>query len=419
VRLAEPVRLAAAVVGVGALFLPWLTVQAYGPTALVGWGVHLVAGLLLVLALAPHADPAGGLAALARTALPPPASAAIRWYYVIGVTVGQAVVATVGGALVAGAVRRPAVAFPSAVTILAVATVLVMLGRAGPAWSAHLAFAAVVVCVALRVRPAGIDVPHDGGWPRAAAVVVFAFVGWEATLRLHRPHPLAVTAAVALVGLVYLGGALLATSDLPAPPRVVDGIAAAVCVSACVRNLAAVTSLASGTRPRRRSVRVALTAAAGTAAVGCVALVAAHRVGLFDLLSVPAAMGLAVFLTAATAAARLGRGAYRTAAVAAALCYAAVLPFAGIAAAAPILVFSVCVLIHLLGGNHAVDHPRLVRRVPGGRLRSSGDQLQPDRAAAAVDAAGDHPRGAAGTAVVRPVRRTGDSHDRLAHPGAG
>ncbi|GIE99536.1 hypothetical protein [Paractinoplanes rishiriensis] len=417
-RTRGPVPLTTAVVGVGALFLPALTVEAFGAVSVAGWLVHLPAGLLLVLALAPHAGPSsGGPAGLTGAAFGAPAAAAVRWWYLIGVTVGQAVVAAVGGAFVAQAVGRPTVTLPAALLILVLAAGLGAVRAEVPVRWSRLALPVTVGCAALAVRPADLAPVADGGWPRTAALVVFAFVGWEATLRLDRPRTRTVVAAVLLVGLVYLGGVLLALAEVPQPPRPIAAAGAAVCVLACVRNLSATAGLFAGDRPP--GTRAYAAVVAGTVAAVGVVLLATRHTDLFDLLSVPAAMGLAVFASTAAAAAVLGTGARRIAGAVAALIYVSILPFAGPAGIAPLVVLAACTVAHLRGGSHAVDQSRFIRRLSRRCRGRSRDRVRDPGSATALDAARDHPGDAAGAGLVPGLRRSGRGRDRRTDAGAG
>ncbi|NUT97091.1 MAG: hypothetical protein HOY78_34225, partial [Saccharothrix sp.] len=135
--------------------------------------------------------------------------------------------------------------------------------------------------------------------------------------------------------------AAAATSPADGFGRLCAGVAGLVCVVACARNLDTVRRLA-GERWPIPPVRVVL--AAGVVAAGGVALLAQDVLRLDDLLSVPNAMALAVFATAAGGSLVRSRGAPRVCAALALLGYAVLAPFAGAALLWPAAVVAIAAL---------------------------------------------------------------------------
>jgi hypothetical protein len=350
---AAAVTVAAGVLGVGVLVLPALTTGRAGVAA---WIYHLVAGTLLVLALRRVAD-GGGVADLARRALGPAPAAAVRWYYLVGVTVGQAAVAGLAGALLAFALGGPRALAPVlALATLAVSAVAAAAGWAFPARTPATAAAAVAVLagtavLAPGVLPAALDRAGIAATPppgllAAVFLLLFAFVGWESVLRLPGRPVRSAAGGAALVALVSLGAVAAqhaAGAAGAAPGRWWALGAGAVCVVACVRNVATVVRLAATDAPRRpgRPAGPAAVACAATAGIG-VAGLAGGLWPLTAVLAVPNAMALAVFVTAATAAAAGTTGPTRLAAAVAGLAYLVLVPVAGPAVLLPLGLLLLC-----------------------------------------------------------------------------
>jgi hypothetical protein len=373
---AASLALAGGVVGVGALFLPWLAVARDGPVSVGAWVFHLVVGGLLVVALGAREGTGertgSGLLDVARRAVPR--------YYLLGVSVGQAVVASVAGGFLATAVGAPGAWPVFALVVLVPAAAAGAVGWRGPAWTSYAMFAVIVVVAGIAAASGGIAAGPDSvaGVGRAAFLVLFAFVGWEGAARLRGARIGWLLGGVGLVGVVYVGLALFAASTgtgtssgagteasagLPfslapfghdALGRSVAAIAGLVCAVACARNFALVKTLAIQQFPRLKSPIWMVTPAA-TAAAG-VLLLTADLVHLEDLLSVPNAMALAVFATAAAGVLTTGKPAARLAAGAALLGYALLIPFAGLALAWPAAVLLATAFARYARRNSGAPH---------------------------------------------------------------
>ncbi|WP_329064543.1 hypothetical protein [Amycolatopsis sp. NBC_01480] len=411
---AASLALAAGVVGVGALFLPWLAVARDGWVSVGAWGFHVVVGGLLVVALGAREDSgerAGGLArarqssgeragsvplAAARQDSAEQASSgsvghvrqdsaeqadsglldvarrAVPRYYLLGVSVGQAVVASLAGGFLATAVGAPGSWPVFALVVLVPAAVAGAAEWRGPAWTSYAMFAVIVVVAGIAAASGGVAAGPDSvaGVGRAAFLVLFAFVGWEGAARLRGARIGWLLGGVALVGVVYVGLALFAASTstgasagLPfslapfghdALGRSVAALAGVVCAVACARNFALVKTL-GGQQFTHLKSPLWMVVPAAIAAAG-VLLLTAHLVRLEDLLSVPNAMALAVFATAAAGVLTTGRTAARLAAGAALLGYALLIPFAGLALAWPAAVLLATAFARYARRNSGAPH---------------------------------------------------------------
>jgi hypothetical protein len=344
--LAGPVAMAAGVLGVGALVLPALTAGRAGAAA---WLYHLVAGTLLVVALRAVAD-GGDVAALARRVLGTAPAAAVRWYYLIGVTAGQAAVAGLAGALLAHAAGGPpALTLVISLITLAVSGLIAAAGWAFPPWTPMAGAGAVTILAgtavlapgvpAAALHRAGITTVAPTSMMAATFLLLFAFVGWEAVLRAPGRSAAATGGGIGLVAVVSLGAVAAqhgsgAASD--APGRWWALAAGAVCAVACARNVAGVTRLGAAARPAGPAAACVLVAAAGVTGL------VAGAWPLTAVLAIPNAMAMAVFVTAAIAAASVTTGPVRVAAAIAALAYVSLAPAAGAAVLLPLVILLIC-----------------------------------------------------------------------------
>lgn len=362
--------LAVNVLGVGALFLPWTASADFGSAALLAWGWHVLAGLVLVVALL-ATGAGGGVVALIGSAFGDGAARAINACYVVGITAGQVVVALVAGDYLAQALGVGG----GAVSWLAIGVLAVSAAVAGGRWTVASLPIFVLVVLALVVVPLsasgggpGIAVP-PGSVGAAAVLQCFAVVGWESAARQGDRRRVGPVLGVLAVGVLYGGALLVAPSVavhrdaaglvLPALSggvgRVLAGALALVVVVCCLRNIRTVARL--GPPP----VVPAVVAVVGVLLV---------RAGWFDaltVLAVPNAMACAVFLTggAASTVGTAYRGGRRVLGAAAVLAYLPMVWFLGVAALAPVVVTGVTVLIFRMENKHAPVVPRSLRRVRG------------------------------------------------------
>lgn len=364
--------LAANVLGVGALFLPWTARAAYGEAAVAGWLYVVIAGGLLVLALTAAATWPGagqGAAALTGRSLGEPFGRAVRTFYAIGVTAGQAVVALVAaGFLTQAAGGSGAASWWMAALVITAGTALAAGGRRVPARLSLPLFTAVVallgVSVLLSHRDGAVPPASDPGlgWRpalSAAVLQLFVVVGWESTpgvpVKTGARRARGPLVAVALVGAVYAAALLVAGSattvraapglvlpDLgPGVGRAAALLAALTVALFCARNLSTAAGLAvealTGAPATANALRRSALAVGAAALLG-VALVTGRRLDATDVLSVPNAMALAVFLSvSASVAVADRRPRHRRQGVAALALHLPLSFFAGPALALPLL----------------------------------------------------------------------------------
>jgi hypothetical protein len=386
------------VLGVGALFLPWTLGGAHGRAATLGWGYDVLAGALLVVALAlatangRAGQGDGGLLALVRGGLGGDVNRAIRACYVVGITAGQAVVALVAagfGSLAFGIGGTVPTGLLAA-SVLAVAVLVAGSGYRVPTWLVYPVFGLILlVTMATGLTGRGAQTGSAGIQPAqvAAAAVgqLFAVVGWESAGRIGRtlqrrriPWLLGGVAIVGLgygVALVGRGSAAghttalgLVLPDLGTgwPARVFAVMLMLVAALFCARNLSTATGLTAGLTagsPVGRATQWSIAVVVGAGAMLGVVLVCAGRLSATGVLSVPNAAALTVFITAGAAAAALTSGWRRWCAVAAIIAYLPLLPFAGVAIMIPLLIFLATTARPML------DRVRLARRTadPKGR----------------------------------------------------
>ena len=344
-----------ALLGPSLLLLPGLAAAVAGPASIVAWGGLLaVSGLLArVFTRLGTRIPRGGVAAYVEAGLGCRAGRVVAWCFLAGVVLGAPVVCLIGGGYVAellGGGSRTAVAVAAALLVLVLA---VTQGGARASAGIQLVLVAVlVVLVAVATigsAPAARSVhwtpfaPH--GWTavaHAASVLMLAFVGWEAiaplTGRLRDPRrqlPRVIGIAFAVTSVLYVAlaaatiGVLGPRAGSPVPLadllRVAIGAAgpAVAAVAAVALTLAATNAYITGgtvlaAELPTRSGRVGsgswlplAIAAAGLLLLGGRAL---EVLDTAELVALPTALFLAVYLGCTIAAARLFSGVDRIAA---------------------------------------------------------------------------------------------------------
>lgn len=214
-----------AVLGTGVIALPALAAEAAGPASLLAW-------LALVLLSAPLAatfaalgaryPDAGGVSHYARLAFGDRTAAVVGWCFYLAVPPGASAAALFGGAYVSAAVGGGR----TTTTVTAVGLMLVVTASnaVGVRVTGRFQFALAGLLVALLLVAVAFSLPHAStdnlrpfaphGWAAiapAAALLVWSFAGWEAITHLagefrspSRDLPRATTAAVVIVGVLYL-----------------------------------------------------------------------------------------------------------------------------------------------------------------------------------------------------------------------
>jgi len=219
-----------AVLGSGVLLIPAVAAEVAGPASLLAWGAMALATLPLALTMATLAarfPGGGGVSLFARLAFGPVAEPVAGWVFLLAVAVGGPVAAVIGVRYALAAFGLPPAAeLPLAVAIMAVALISNALGARTAGWLQVAVVAGITGILVLaiaaalpHVQPAAFTpfLPH--GWPavgRAAAILFWCFIGWEAVAHLsgefgdpRRDLVPAVLCAVALVGALYLGVAVV------------------------------------------------------------------------------------------------------------------------------------------------------------------------------------------------------------------
>jgi len=215
-----------AVLGTGIIALPALAAQAAGPASLLAWlGLVLLSTLLAATfaALGARYPDAGGVSTYVRSAFGSRAAAVVGWCFYFAIPPGAPAAAMFGGAYVAAAIGGgQRTVLLTAAVLIAVVTVANWFGlRVSGRLQVTLAGLLVLLLLAAiftalphaRVEHLRPFAPH--GWlaiGSAAALLVWSCAGWEAITSLvgdfRRPGrdlPRAVTAALIVVGLLYLG----------------------------------------------------------------------------------------------------------------------------------------------------------------------------------------------------------------------
>ena len=232
-----------AVLGTGVISLPALAAAEAGPASLVAWLALIVLSVPLATTFAAlgarHPD-GGGVSTYARLAFGEHASTMVGWAFYLTIGVGAPVAAGFAGSYVADAVGggRGTTLITTA-GIVALVTVLNWFGIriSGRVQLAIAGSIAILLALAVAVSLPHADLgnltpfaPH--GWPavgRAAALLVWAFAGWEILTSLSAEYAdpardirRSTAIALVVVGVLYLGIAFATVAVLgphtgPAP----------------------------------------------------------------------------------------------------------------------------------------------------------------------------------------------------------
>lgn len=228
-----------AVLGTGVISLPALAVHEAGPASLVAWAALLLLSVPLATTFAAlgarHPD-AGGVSTYARLAFGPRTATVVGWSFFFAVPIGAPTAAGFGAAYVADAVGggRSTTLLTTAAIILLVAGMnflglrvsgRVQLGIAGTL-AVLLAGATLVSLPHADLGNLTPFAPH--GWVAvgsAAALLVWAFAGWEAVTSLSadyrdpaRDITRAAAVAIAVISVLYLGVAFATVAVLGSEP---------------------------------------------------------------------------------------------------------------------------------------------------------------------------------------------------------
>lgn len=380
-----------AVIGAGVLILPGASASLAGPAAVLAWGFDSLLGLPLALtfaALAARHPDAGGVATYTGIAFGPAAGMVVGWMYVLAASTAQGLVALTGAYYAAPhlGLDRAGVAL-LAIGILVVATVTNSRGLRVSA-KAQLVFSgtvAVLLAVALvvsvpRMRAFRWEPFAPEGWPAvgsAAVLIFFAFFGWEAICHLSsefrdpaRDVLRSTVISVAIITVLFLGVAVAtvgtgtygtpevdrtSVARLLADPLgagvglVAAGVAVLIALGTTNAFVAASSRLAyalarDGNFPRPLArvgpsgVPLPAVLAAGGTAIGCLLLATILGWDAEDILVVPNVLVIATYVAGTAAGVRMLTGLRRAAALVACVLCLALLPFAGPALLAPVVI---------------------------------------------------------------------------------
>ena len=215
-----------AVIGTGVLSLPALAAGVAGPASLIAWLALVVLSIPLAAtfaALGARFPDGGGVSTYARHAFGARASTVIGWCFYFAVPLGAPPAAGFAGAYVADSVGGGRTT--QLVTCGVLIVVVAIMNYFGIRVSASLQLMIAAVLATLLALAIVVSLPHADlgnltpfapfGWAAvgsAAALLVWAFAGWEAVSSLSgeyrnpaRDIPRATTIAVAIIAVLYLG----------------------------------------------------------------------------------------------------------------------------------------------------------------------------------------------------------------------
>jgi amino acid efflux transporter len=214
-----------AVLGTGVIALPALGAQIAGPASLVAWAGLVILSVPLATtfaALGARYPDGGGVSTYVRTAFGARAATVVGWCFYLAVPAGAPAAAMFAGAYVASAVGGGQRTVLLTAGLLFAVVTATNAGGLRVSGRVQLGLAAVLIVLLVAATVAALPharlsnltpfAPH--GWlavGSAAAVLVWAFAGWEAVSSLsgeyRRPRhdvPRATAIAVVVVGGLYL-----------------------------------------------------------------------------------------------------------------------------------------------------------------------------------------------------------------------
>ena len=228
-----------AVLGTGVISLPGIAAGVAGPASILAWAALVVLSVPLAVAfgaLGARFPDGGGVSTYARRAFGPSVATVVGWSFFVAVPLGATPAAGFAGAYVAdlfGGGRSTQLA-----TAGILISVVAVMNYCGIKVSAGIqlvlaAVLAVLLVVAIVVALPSLDLGRltpfaPQGWRAvgtAAALLVWAFAGWEVVASLsaefHDPErdiPRATALAVGAIGLLYLGIAFVTVTALGSKP---------------------------------------------------------------------------------------------------------------------------------------------------------------------------------------------------------
>ncbi|ARZ70876.1 amino acid permease [Streptomyces sp. HU2014] len=217
---------AGAVLGPGVLALPALAADAAGPASVLAWVVLLVTSVPVAVsfaALGARFPDGGGVATFVHRAAGPRAAAVVGWWFYGAVPLGVVSAALIGGQYVAGAMGWGDAGATAVGALVVAASAAANCGGLHLSGRVQLLLVGLLVAVLLGATLAAAPgmraahftpfMPHGwGSVGSAAAVLFFAFAGWEAASHLSgefadpaRDLPRVTACTLAVVSVLYLG----------------------------------------------------------------------------------------------------------------------------------------------------------------------------------------------------------------------
>ena len=224
-----------AVLGTGVLSLPVLAARVAGPASLIAWAALLVLSVALATtfsALGARYPDGGGVAHFARLAFGRSAGAAVGWCFYVAIPLGAPAAAGFGAAYVADVVGGGQ--WTRYATIIGLLAIVVIMNWYGIQVSGRVQLIIAGTLAVLLAVATVVSLPHAswanltpfapygvGGVVAAAAMLVWAFAGWEAVASLSaeyahpaRDIPKATAIAVVVISVLYLGVAFATVAVL-------------------------------------------------------------------------------------------------------------------------------------------------------------------------------------------------------------
>lgn len=357
-----------ALLGPGLLLLPGLAAKIAGPASIVAWLAMLVlSGLLarIFTVLGTTVTTAGGVVDYTAIGLGGRAGRVAGWCFLAGAVVGAPVVSLIGAGYVAtllGGGRHTSVL---AAAILLLLVIGLSFGDAHTATGVQLLLVGALVLLVAIAVVGSISAAHTSNWSpfaphgwsaigAASSTLMLSFIGWEAiaplTAQLTKPRrtlPRVTLAAFIITALVCLALAAATIAVLgtqagtPVPLaallRIALGPPGAIIATtvAVALTLAATNAYISGAKALAAEPSLNLPVGKGglqlAIVLGGALLIGGSAIGIpiADLVNVPTALFLTVYLCCTLAASRILTGATRGASIIATAAVLVVLLFCG------------------------------------------------------------------------------------------
>ncbi|MRN54480.1 APC family permease [Paenibacillus monticola] len=218
-----------AVLGSGVLIVPGLAAEMAGPASLLAWGFMtlLILPMALSMGLLSAKFPnAGGVSHFVTLAFGPRAGALVGWFFLMSVPIGGPVAALTGAGYMTAAMGwgdGARIAIAAAMLAIGLLTNWIGMQVAGKVQIAVVIAIVAVLVFSFAAALPRMEVQHftpfaPHGWMsvgRAAAILFWCFIGWEAVSHLseefkdpQRAAVTGVTVAAIIVGILYFLSAL-------------------------------------------------------------------------------------------------------------------------------------------------------------------------------------------------------------------